>query len=600
MDRSRDLHCFTAGVRVTLMLFLLIFAGCSVAGRRHDRIPPEGVRAALRNIEPIQGEQFSSSEPVSVEEAAPGIAEDVRDEQQTPASLDLTLADVRAAALANNLDLQVELLNPSIVQEGVPFEEGRFDAIMGVAINRVHLDTPGITLPGVPPTPLPQFDSRSYEPELILPSRTGGALTVGRLLSKDENQGSAALHESDWRFSISQPLLRNAGLRINTAPIRIAKYTTLQVDAETRLSVIGVLAAADRQYWRVWAARQELDIRRQQYDLALQQLVDVRKFVAAEAKPEFEITRADAGLAQRVNAIIVAEANLSISVRELKRIMNRSDIPIDSSTVLELTTDPQPVGLELDQAALAEMAIQNRPEMGIQDYQLAIDSINVDVARNSRWPLATVDASSRLNGIGSGFGQANDILRSGRFADYSVGFNVAFPLPNQTARASHRQSRLQRAQTAAIRERLQLQIRQEVFDAITLFEQSWRLILAARNTVRFATGELDAERKLFEAGEQNRTTTEVLNALARLGDAQSTEVRAIAAYQISLVDVAFSTGTLLGYGRVRWDVNPACRYVTDRAEMPSTADDRNGRPFTTPDRSMEPLPPPDPRLPRAQ
>ena len=84
--------------------------------------------------------------------------------------------------------------------------------------------------------------------------------------------------------------------------------------------------------------------------------------------------------------------------------------------------------------------------------------------------------------------------------------------------------------------------------------------MAATNNVRFATRDLDVERRLFEAGEQNRTTTEVLNAAARLADAQSSEVQAIAAHQISLVDVAFTTGTLLGYGRVRWHENPVNRF----------------------------------------
>ena len=44
-----------------------------------------------------------------------------------------------------------------------------------------------------------------------------------------------------------------------------------------------------------------------------------------------------------------------------------------------------------------------------------------------------------------------------------------------------------------------------------------------------------------------------LPALARLGDAQSRRIRALATYEISQIDIAFATGTLLGQDRVIWE-----------------------------------------------
>ena len=49
-----------------------------------------------------------------------------------------------------------------------------------------------------------------------------------------------------------------------------------------------------------------------------------------------------------------------------------------------------------------------------------------------------------------------------------------------------------------------------------------------------------------------RTSTEVLDAAARLAEAQSREIVAVTSYQISQIDLAFATGTLLGRNRVRW------------------------------------------------
>ncbi len=60
----------------------------------------------------------------------------------------------------------------------------------------------------------------------------------------------------------------------------------------------------------------------------------------------------------------------------------------------------------------------------------------------------------------------------------------------------------------------------------------------------------EAELKQFNEG--LRTMTEVLETLTRLGEAQIKEVRAVGDYQVSLVDTAYATGTLLGYSKLNF------------------------------------------------
>ncbi|MFM8873128.1 MAG: hypothetical protein ACKOJI_07230 [Phycisphaerales bacterium] len=59
------------------------------------------------------------------------------------------------------------------------------------------------------------------------------------------------------------------------------------------------------------------------------------------------------------------------------------------------------------------------------------------------------------------------------------------------------------------------------------------------------------------------------DAAARLGDAQTREVNALAAYEIALIDAAFATGTLAGGARIRWDQFEA----RDPSAMPATGID---------------------------
>ncbi len=563
-------NCRTA--LLVMVLATLCMAGCSVCGRYLDRIRDETDHLNLRVIEATRTDQYAASDPVSAEEASKKITEEVRSaEFEPPERISVSLADVRAAALANNLDLEVELLNPEIAAQDVSITQGRFDAVLGFEANRLHLDTPIFSLL---PSPIAGTKSNSHHTDLSvqLPNRTGGTIAIERPIGAAQTDATPEVYDSDWRFSISQPLLRNAGVHVNTAPIRIAKYSTLQADASARLEVIRVLADTERQFWLVWAARKELEIRQQQLELAERQRKDIEVWVESEAKAGIEITRAEAGIAQRVGGIINAEANLRIQERELKRLVNWPDLPVSSTTAIETISEPELIGFELNTPALVDLALQTRPEMMFQEYELAQNEIQVAVAKNSRLPLLTVDAFTTVNGVGGSLGQANNVLNSGRFKDYSAGLNLVYPFPNQTARGVYRQARLQRSQTFAVRNQLRQSITQQVYDATTLFDASWKNILAARNNVRSATKELAIEHQLFEANEQNRTTTEVLNAAARLASAQSAEIQAIAGYQISRVNVMFATGTLLGYGHVYWHLNPERRSIVDEQRIISDAE----------------------------
>ncbi|MBT8486322.1 MAG: TolC family protein, partial [Phycisphaerae bacterium] len=110
---------------------------------------------------------------------------------------------------------------------------------------------------------------------------------------------------------------------------------------------------------------------------------------------------------------------------------------------------------------------------------------------------------------------------------------------------------LQRLQRLATRDLREQAIRQEVFDAVDELSQNWQRIIAARQEAILAGRTYEAEQRQFDVGA--RTSTDVLDAASRLAEAQTREIVALTDYQITQVDIAFATGTLLGYGRVQWD-----------------------------------------------
>jgi outer membrane protein TolC len=123
--------------------------------------------------------------------------------------------------------------------------------------------------------------------------------------------------------------------------------------------------------------------------------------------------------------------------------------------------------------------------------------------------------------------------------------------------------RLQRLATKSLRDAA---IRQEVYDALDTLREDWQRILAARLATVLATRTYEAEVRQFDVG--LRTSTDVLDASASLADARSQEVIALADYQISQIDIAFATGTLLGRERVRWDSDMEMLIEEPQAQPP--------------------------------
>ena len=81
---------------------------------------------------------------------------------------------------------------------------------------------------------------------------------------------------------------------------------------------------------------------------------------------------------------------------------------------------------------------------------------------------------------------------------------------------------------------------------------------------------LQGEERQFDVG--LRTSTDVLDALSRLADAQSREVQSLAAYQIALVDIAFATGTLLGQSKVEFEESDGAISIKEEAGTSNTVE----------------------------
>lgn len=553
--RVEENEASTSGVRllraacscVMAAVALLHLTGCQneLFGDWEEpwRVPPE----KLREIASFDADSVSKKAPETLEEASRRILTEGPRRLDFPERVEVSISDVRAKALVNNLELKVVQIDPSIARARVSEEEAKFEAVFFANYTRNENNLLTDLEEGT------AIASDSADAGVRFPLATGGTFNAGGLMLRADQQAAAFANTDEWQsgleLSISQPLLRNAGVETNTASIRIARMQSQIAEARTKLEAIRVLANADRAYWNLYAAWKELEVRQEQYKLAMAQLERARNRVNAGDAPEIEVIRAESGVGRTIESIIAADNALRLRIRDLKRIMNDPALPIESPTALMPATLPNPLGLSLQAEALTARAVADRMEMLELELQLAVDATTIDIRRNQSLPLFVVDYQYQMLGTNSTFDSSfSDI---GNDDQYVLRARAEIPLGNEAARSRISQAVLQRLQRLATRDQRAMVIRQEVLNSLDNLENAWRRILAARLEVVLAARTLDGEQRQFEVG--LRTSTDVLDANSRLADAQSREVAALAGWQNALVDLSFATGTLLGGTKIDWE-----------------------------------------------
>ncbi len=587
----REVNALTVGVTpysLIYILFFLLFSSASFANEVSEK-----AKKILKQESGLRIEDYSRGEQQSVTQALERFKRAMDDrknvkpidlkanlsqlnlQQAMPeallAEIDaekkvVSIAEIRAIALENNLPIKIAQLEPVIQQTFVNEERAKFDNILFASVSYAEKDlaeasgdnvsfsttNPALDKQQVKLTSQAQ-EKRMSEAELglMVPLRTGGKVTISSPIDRKQSLGSFDSDEYNGalRFSFSQPLLRNAGVDVNEASIKIAGFEQQASAVKAKLQSMRIIATVDKAYWELQRAWAELNVRKQQYDFAMSNLEMVRRRVEEGVSAAIEINRAQVGLAAQMDALILAKTKVSISQRQLKFFLDGEVSQLTTDFVYIPSSQPSLVAYQLDKTKLIDEALQGRLELLEQELKLAADLTKIDYLENQTLPLFTLDYKyGALSDNNNSLNRIYDGVDSQRFNDWSIGLRFEMPITNEARLARLDRAigeRMQRLTTKTLQER---SVTKEILDAVDYLEQDWQRIIAARQQVVIAGINYEAEVKQFKEG--LRTMTEVQESLTRLGDAQLREIRAINDYQVSQIDLAYATGTLLGYSRV--------------------------------------------------
>lgn len=460
--------------------------------------------------------------------------------------LRLSLREAVLVALKNNLDIAIAGYNPKINTEGIVIQRAAFDPVLSLTADANRTVTPVVTaLAGA--TNKSKIENQDLNASLTHRLPIGGSYTLSLTNNRQNTNSSFAQINPSYKtfltLSVTQDLLKNFGVEVNTAPIKIARNTQAISVAQLRLQANQVITNVYNAYWNLVFAIENLEVQRRSLRLArdLEELNKAR--VRAGVAAPVEVTQAEAQAAAQIQNVILAEKAIKDAEDQLKLIINMPDgEKIWARSIIPADRPPFDVA-RVDMEAGIQEALEKRPEYAEAKLTMQNNDLNLRVARNQLLPSLQLQGSIGLNGLNDSLGSDYSRLTSGDFTSWSAALVLQYPLGNRAARSGFVQARLSYDQSVTSLLNLKRQIISQVREAARRIEADVRRVEATRAARALAEEQLRVEQKRLEAGVT--TTFNVLSFQRDLAAAQASEIQAITTYNQDLANLELVKGTVL-------------------------------------------------------
>ena len=460
-------------------------------------------------------------------------------------------------ALEQNLSLQVQRIDPQVSDQDIVQARSNFAPRLSSVITNSNRKSPNDSaLSGVAgdKQTTESFQTNVTAQQLL---RWGGSYSVAFDNSRTSNNsiwsGYNPALGSTLTLGFSQPLLRN--FRIDTArqQLLVTKKNREISDVQLRQTVLSTVRNVKTAYWDLAYAVASLDVSRQSLDLARESLKNNKARVEIGTMAPIDIIVAEAEVARREEAVILAEAALARAEDRLRTLIFDPSTPGFWTMRLELTDTPTFQEQQIDVDAAVTTALSKRTDLAQAKKSLENNDVYLTYYRDQLLPQVDLQASYALNGQGGtktvfgegfppqkigetivGYGDVMSKIFGNDFPTWSLRFNVSYPIGNGVARANLARSRLQYSQAQLQIRNLELSVATQVRDSARQVNTNLKRVSATRVARELSERQLEAEQKKFAAGMS--TSFLVFQAQRDLAQARSQELSAILEYNKSLVD----------------------------------------------------------------
>ena len=470
----------------------------------------------------------------------------------------LTVDEAVRLALVNNLGVQVARIDPQIEDLGVAQANAAWFPTFTSALQSASVDTPNASFLSGALGPKTTDERITTNVGVAQTLPWGGSYSLGwdstRATTTNIFTNFSPQLRSSLALSYRQPLLR--GFSIDTArqQLQVSRKNREVADVTLRQSIAVTARAVRRAYWDLAFAIASLQVQQQSLDLARNWLRDTRARVEIGTTAPIDIVEAEAEVALREEAVIVAEAQIATAEDGLRALVYDPAAADFWTLRIEPATPPafQPVPVDVDAAVRAAFA--SRTDLQRTQKGIETSEINLRYVRNQTLPDISASLDYGLTGLGGtqflrgagfpgpvvgfnnrGFADVLGDLFGNDFPSWTAALTVSYPIGPTPQDAGLARARLQYSQQQTQLRSQQLQVATEVREAARQVLTNQRRVETTRVSRQLAERRLEAEERKFAAG--TSTSFFVFQAQRDLAQARNNELRATLDHSRSVVDL---------------------------------------------------------------
>ena len=379
--------------------------------------------------------------------------------------------------------------------------------------------------------------------EGLLP--TGGRVSLGytlQELSNNFNEDTGKEYQSFIGATLTQPLLKNGGLKTTMANIHIAEADYDIALHTYRQQMMQVVSNAVAAYWNLYLAQEKYRMRQDSVKIAEQILRDNRERVKTGKMAKTEVMEAEAGLLLRKSLESEAKQEIVAAMNDLCLYISFSvenkEIEIELTDRIEINT------VERDLTKSFLKAFELRPEYIATRKKIEREKIRVAFAKNQRWPQFDLKGSYGLNALDDSVGSSWDEALERAFESWTVGVELRIPLTG----GKKNQSEL----AAAKRRKRQVLLEHKAVavSMINGINTAYRMLYSARDQAVYYRRVVDINKHLLkvelarlDAGKSN--SRYVLGKEEDLNKAREAEIESNVTYEKAILGLEMADGSIL-------------------------------------------------------
>ncbi len=342
---------------------------------------------------------------------------------------------------------------------------------------------------------------------------------------------------------LTQPLLRDAGVRVTRAGVLRARRNREIARLQLAARVMDSILSVENQYWSLVAARERLRVQQESLEFAEELAETTRLKVEAGMMAESDIVEAEAAVSSRRTRVVRARERVRTIEDGLKERLALLNNPASWTTSLEPVTEPARTGGTPSFLQVLRTALLRRPDIRQERMRLENAELGLDVAENSLLPRLDLVADAAREATGDGTGALGDAFGDAPEESWSVFLEFEVPLGNREARARRDRAAAETDSRLVRLQRLELRIVRELRRAVDAVNTAREVVETTAREVELEQLKLDNERAKLELG--TSTTDNVVRFIQSLNNARLGRVQALTDYNQALAELERLQGTTL-------------------------------------------------------